>query len=458
MKPEIPIKKNEHYNMKIDDIGNSGEGIGKLMGFTIFVEGALPEDEIEVRIIKIKKSFAFGKLMKIITPSPHRIAPPCDYAKRCGGCQLQHLSYDAQLALKTKRVKDALQRIGGLINPNVKDCIGMETPFFYRNKAQLPVSKNSDAVEIGFYAHHSHSIVDIQSCMLQHKNTTEIIRIVREFLNEFNISVYNEETHEGIVRHILTKMGFSSGEIMVSIVINQNRLPHVQKLVDKLIPIKGMTSISININKEKSNVILGKKTDILWGRGYITDTIGTVKFEISPLSFFQVNPVQAKLLYDKALAFANLSGDETVLDIYCGIGTISLLFAQKAKKVVGIEMVPEAVEDAKRNAVQNGITNASFLLGQAEYVIPALFEKEGFYADVIVIDPPRKGCENAVLDTMIAMKPKKIVYVSCDVATLARDLKILMENGYEAVEIQPIDQFCHTTHIEVVVSICRKDI
>lgn len=456
MKTLLPVEKNQITTITIEDIGNAGEGIGKKDGFTIFVEGALPGDTVEIKILKVKKSFAYGKLLNIIIPSENRVSAPCPYASQCGGCQLQHLSYPAQLQFKTKKVQNNLERIGNIKDAVVLPAIGMDTPYFYRNKAQFPVSSGKNKIEIGFFAPRSHRIINITHCMLQKEVNDQILAVVRNFLTENKISAYDELNHKGLVRHILTRIGFTTGEIMVCLVLNGNSLPHSDKLIERLKQIKGMTSISINFNQEKTNVILGKQIKLLWGKKSITDFIGPIQFEISPLSFFQVNPVQTHLLYEKALSLAQLTGEETVLDLYCGIGTISLFFAQKAKKVLGIEVVPEAIQDAKKNADLNHINHAEFRAGLVEELIPDLYEKEGFYADIVVVDPPRKGCDSVVLKTLLSMAPPKIIYISCDSATFSRDARFLCENGYLLGEVQPVDQFCHTTHIECVVLMSKK--
>ena len=452
-----PVEKNKDYFMEITDIGNEGEGIGKIDGFTVFVKDALPSEKIKVRITKVNKSFAFGRLMEIIEPSKHRVEPKCPVYKRCGGCSLQHLSYDEQLKFKTKKVKDVLERIGGFENADVNDAIGMENPFHYRNKAQFPVREGKNGVEIGLYAPRSHNVIDIESCLIQHPLNDKIIRLIREFIKEENISVYNETTGKGLIRHIVTRIGYVTKEVLICIVINGKSIPKKERLIKKLSEVEGLKGIVLNINTKNTNVILSRETKVLWGQGFITDYIGDVKFEISINSFYQVNPVQTKVLYSKALELAGLTGNENVFDIYCGIGTISLFLAKKAKKVIGVEIVEQAIEDAKRNAKINGITNAEFIAGSAEEVIPKLYE-EGITADVVVVDPPRKGCDEAVLDTIIKMQPKRVVYVSCDPSTFARDLKALCSNGYEKGTAQPVDQFCHSGHVETVVLLSKGEV
>lgn len=453
---KLPVEKNQTYTMSITDIGTNGEGIGRIDGYTVFVEGALPEEVIKVLIVKTKKQFGYGKLLEILEPSPHRVTPACPVAAKCGGCQLQHLSYEGQLAFKTKKVKDHLERIGGFSGISVGYAKGMEEPWRYRNKAQFPVGGKTVEPEIGFYAKRSHRIIDTPVCMLQNEVNDRIVKIIRAFLAEYEIPLYDETIHRGLVRHILTRIGRRTGEIMVCLVVNGRKLPHCDVLVERLREIEGMTSIVLNVNTDQTNVILGTEVHVLWGKETIRDYIGDVQFEISPLSFYQVNPLQTQVLYQTALDFAELEGNETVLDLYCGIGTISLFFAQKAKHVFGVEIVPEAIADAKRNAALNGMDNADFAVGAAEDVIPRLYEEKGITADVVVVDPPRKGCDSVLLDTIAAISPKKVIYVSCDSATLARDLAYLCPKGYTIEKVQVVDMFPHTVHVETVVSLVRK--
>lgn len=452
---KLPVEKNQTYTMSITDIGTNGEGIGRIDGYTVFVEGALPEEVIKVLIVKTKKHFGYGKLLEILEPSPHRVTPACPVAAKCGGCQLQHLSYEGQLAFKTKKVKDHLERIGGFSGISVGYAKGMEEPWRYRNKAQFPVGGKTGEPEIGFYAKRSHRIIDTPVCMLQNEVNDRIVKIIRAFLAEYEIPLYDETIHRGLVRHILTRIGRRTGEIMVCLVVNGRKLPHCDVLVERLREIEGMTSIVLNVNTDQTNVILGTEVHVLWGKETIRDYIGDVQFEISPLSFYQVNPLQTQVLYQTALDFAELEGNETVLDLYCGIGTISLFFAQKAKHVFGVEIVPEAIADAKRNAALNGMNKADFAVGAAEDVIPRLYEEKGITADVVVVDPPRKGCDSVLLDTIAAISPKKVIYVSCDSATLARDLAYLCPKGYTIEKVQVVDMFPHTVHVETVVLLSK---
>lgn len=459
---KVTLVKNENYQVLIEDMGNDGEGIGHVQGMTVFVKDAVVGDLADVKIVKVKKNIAYGRLMKIITPSPYRVEPVCDKSKRCGGCTMQQVSYEQQLEYKWNKVKNCLQRIGKMENVEAimeKPAYGMDDPFHYRNKAQFPVGRDKNGnVVIGFYAGRSHDIIDTESCVIGAPVNDQIVAIVRSFIEDNHISTYDEETGRGLVRHILIRVGFTTKEIMVCLVTNGNKLPHSEALIDELVKIDGMTSICLNVNMENTNRILGDKCITLWGQSYITDYIGDIKYQISPLSFYQVNPVQTNVLYNKALEYADLSGDETVWDMYCGIGTISLFLAQKAKKVYGVEIVPQAIDDARHNAEINGITNAEFFVGKAEEVVPDIYKKggDGSHADVVVVDPPRKGCDQVLLDTLVHMTPERIVYVSCDPATLARDVKILQEKGYVAQKVAVVDQFCHSGHVETVVKLSLK--
>ena len=458
------VNKNDEVIIDIEDMGSDGEGIGKYQGYTIFVKNAIIGDKIKAKLMKRKKSYGYGRLMEVIEPSPYRVTPKCPIAGKCGGCSIQHLDYEKQLEYKQNKVKNCLERIGGFpveefCKENIMEpIIGMKEPFYYRNKAQFPVGVNKEGkVAIGFYAGRTHSIIDTSHCYIQAPVNDEILQRVRKFIEEYEISVYNEEKQEGLIRHILTRVGFTTGEIMVCLIINGNNLPYKEQFIESLCEIPHMTSISININKEKTNVILGDKVKTLWGKPYITDNIGDIKYQISPLSFYQVNPIQTKVLYETALSYADLHGEETVWDLYCGIGTISLFLAQKAKQVYGVEIVPQAIDDAKKNAEINHITNVEFFVGAAEEILPKKYKEDSICADVIVVDPPRKGCEESLLDTIIQMAPKRMVYVSCDPGTLARDLKYLCKKDYKISKIQAVDQFGHSVHVECVVGMQRKD-
>ena len=535
-------KKNDIVSITIDDIGNDGEGIGKVDGYTLFVKDAVIGDTVEARITKCKKNYGYARVEKVVTPSSFRVEPKCRFHRQCGGCQIQAMSYDRQLAFKQKKVRDNLIRIGGfaedMIDKIMEPIIGMEEPWNYRNKAQYPVGydKNGNLV-VGFYAGRTHDIIANTDCALGAKENREILEAVLDYMSENHVTAYREAVGTGLVRHVLIRTGFSTGQIMVCLVINGKKLPAEDKLVEKLRGLefeksgemdscakdnyaqesmvdKRIVSIAVSVNEERTNVIMGKEIRVLWGSERIEDRLRILKvvedtenvvlkseiaksnaldekvyntsehefsetgehitFQISPLSFYQVNPNQTEKLYSLALEYAGLTGNETVWDLYCGIGTISLFMAKKAKQVYGVEMIPQAIEDAKENARCNGIDNATFYVGKAEEVLPEFYEKSGQmgnigdfettsgtdlkivndsrmrHPDVIVVDPPRKGCDEKCLETMLAMQPDRIVYVSCDSATLARDLKILAEGGYELKRVRAVDQFGHSVHVETV--------
>ena len=517
----MSLEKNQEYEITIEDIGNEGEGIGHIDGMAVFVKDAVPGDVARIRIIKAKKNYAYARLMEILIPSVDRVEPICPHARQCGGCSIMQLRYEKQLEWKQSKVLNCLKRIGGIadVESKMEPIIGMGSVCFnesgddlcketdgqennilgdekmsevkesfpairYRNKAQFPVRKDKDGhTVIGFYAGRTHHVIDTDVCYLQAPVNDEIIRRLRSFMKRYQVEPYDEEHHSGLVRHILTRVGKKTGEIMVCVIINGKELigqfplkqegaeplrGHAsgkngkyanveQELVACLTDIPGMTSISLNVNQDKTNRILGIHCRTIWGRDTITDYIGNVKYQINPLSFYQVNPEQTEKLYRKALEYADLHGDETVWDLYCGIGTISLFLAQKAKKVMGVEIIPEAIDDARKNAKMNGFDNVEFFVGKAEEVLPEQYKKYGVYADVIVVDPPRKGCDEVALDTMITMAPKKIVYVSCDPATLARDVKVLVAAGYEVEKVCAVDQFGHSGHVEVATLLTRSE-
>ena len=505
----MEYKKNDIVTLTIEDIGTEGEGIGKIDGFTLFVKDAVVGDRIEAKILKAKKNYAYARLEKLLTPSHYRTEPRCPYHRQCGGCQIQALSYEKQLEFKQKKVRDNLLRIGGFSDETIDRCmepiVGMEEPYHYRNKAQYPVGTDKDGrIITGFYAGRTHSIIANTECYLGVKENKRILELIVEYMEENHVTAYDEESGRGLVRHVLLRSGFTSGQIMVCLVINQKPtgskkkasefLPNQQALIERLAAVEGMTSICVSINTEKTNVIMGKEIHVLWGEPTISDVIHVrdmqkegfpltgqeLTFKISPLSFYQVNPIQTEKLYSLALEYAHLTGQETVWDLYCGIGTISLFLANRAKQVYGVEIVPQAIADAKENAKRNNITNAEFFVGKAEEALPEFYKKmsgasdpiaqknamenqgidrddstqpaaaDMLHPDVIVVDPPRKGCDEACLDTMLKMQPERIVYVSCDSATMARDVKILCEGGYELKKVRPVDQFGHTVHVETV--------
>ena len=448
---QIPVVKNRDYEIKIDNLGMNGEGVGRIDGYTIFVSGALPGETVRIKVVKVERNYGFGKQLEVLIPSKDRVKPKCRFSGRCGGCQLQHMSYGLQLDFKKQMVKDALERIGGIDDPVIYDTIGMEDPWGYRNKMQFPVGLQKDKLAIGFYAPRSHNIIDIDSCHIQHEINDQIVQIVRNYTDNSGVVPYDELTHRGFIRHVVSKTGFQSGEVMVVIVTNGTNLPHKKELIEALRKgVPGIVSIVQNINPKKTNTVLGNKNIVLWGKDHIIDFIGDIKFKISPLSFYQVNPIQTAVLYNKAVEFAGLTGEEVVIDAYCGIGTISLFMAKRARKVYGIETIPQAVEDARINALENNISNVEFIAGEAETVVPDMIGR-GLQIDVAVVDPPRKGCDSKLLDALVKAKPKRIVYVSCNPATLARDLKYLSEKAYKVVEVQPVDMFPQTSHTESII-------
>ncbi len=476
----MSYSKNDCVELTIEDIGVSGEGIGKVDGYTLFVKDTVIGDVVRVKIMKAKKNYGYARLMDIIKPSKDRVEPACPIARQCGGCQIQAMNYNAQLKYKQKLVKDNLLRISGLtegVDYEMCEILGMDTPFRYRNKAQYPVGEDKDGnIVMGFYAGHTHSIIACpdDDCMLGHRDNAFILNAVKEWMKEYRVRAYNENIHKGTVRHVLVRTGYHTDEVMVCLVTKKMlRKEAADGLVKAIQKLKlNVASLVVNINKEDTNVILGKECITLYGRPYIEDYIGDIKFQISPLSFYQVNPKQTEVLYNKALEFAGLKGNESVWDMYCGIGTISLFLAKKAGKVYGVEIVPQAIEDAKNNAKINNIDNAEFFVGKAEEVVPAFYKKQtGVQSDndstdskeydmtrpdVVVVDPPRKGCDKKLLDTIVSMTPDRIVYVSCDSATLARDLKLLVEYGYKVEKVQPVDQFGNTVHVEMVVKLSLK--
>lgn len=465
------MQKNDTAVVEITDIGVNGEGIGKVDGYTLFIKDAVIGDTVEAKVMKAKKNYGYARLMKVLEASPDRVTPRCAFARKCGGCQIQEMSYERQLAFKAQKVRGSLERIGGfspeLLDRVMEPALGMDEPFGYRNKAQFPFGTDKEGNPVtGFYAGRTHDIIANTECALGVPVNREILEIILDFMKKNKIPSYDEKNGKGLIRHALIRYGFTTREIMVCLVLNGRELPHAEELVSELAKIPGMTSITISPNMRQTNVIMGDSFEVLWGSGYITDYIGGVKYRISPLSFYQVNPVQTENLYSLALEYADLKGNETVWDLYCGIGTISLFLAQKAEKVYGVEIIPQAIDDARENAKINGIENVEFFVGKAEEVLPSWYQEHaasgtasgssGARADVVVVDPPRKGCDAALLDTIVEMAPERIVYVSCDPATLARDLKVLCEKGYELVRGRAVDMFPETVHVETVVLLSHK--
>lgn len=509
------LEKNQEYEIVIEDMGNEGEGIGHIDGMAVFVKDAVVGDVARIRIVKGKKQYAYGRLVEVITPSKYRVNPICPLARKCGGCSIMQVEYARQLQWKQDKVMNCLKRIGGIadVEQRMERIVGMERmgeedfpAIRYRNKAQFPVQKGKDGKPvIGFYAGRTHSVMDTDVCYLQDNVNDALIPRVRAFIEEYQVEPYDEGTHTGLMRHILTRVGRKTGEVMVCLILNGEELigradgwrgnedvgmtvkksKHTssklaaeqgskvlsgmtdrqsangyrnveREFVKYIQDIPGMTSISINVNRERTNRILGDTCRTIWGQDTITDYIGNVKYQISPLSFYQVNPEQTEMLYAKALEYADLHGDELVWDLYCGIGTISLFLAKQARQVYGVEIIPAAIEDARRNAQMNGIKNVEFFVGKAEEVLPEQYARTGERADVIVVDPPRKGCDPAAIQTMLRMAPDRIVYVSCDPATLARDVKLLVAAGYEVGKVCPLDVFGHSAHVETVVKLSLK--
>ena len=467
-KNENQMQKNQTVITEITDIGVNGEGIGKVDGYTLFIKDAVIGDQVEVKVTKARKNYGYARLMKILSPSPDRVNARCAFARQCGGCQIQEMSYEKQLEFKARKVRGNLERIGGfppeLLDRVMEPAVGMDQPFGYRNKAQFPFGTDKEGRPVtGFYAGRTHSIIANTDCALGVPVNREILKIILTYMEENHVPSYDEKTGTGVIRHALIRFGFTTKEIMVCLVINSRKLPYEEHLVEKLRAIEGMTSISVSPNMEQTNVIMGSTFRVLWGKEYITDYIGSVKYQISPLSFYQVNPVQTEKLYSLALEYADLQGGESVWDLYCGIGTISLFLAQKAGQVYGVEIVPQAIIDARKNAQINGIENAEFFVGKAEEVLPDYYDRykkehggERARADVIVVDPPRKGCDEALLETVVKMAPERVVYVSCDSATLARDMKYLCGNGYEVRKVRAVDMFPMTVHVETVVLLSHK--
>ncbi|WP_370875981.1 23S rRNA (uracil(1939)-C(5))-methyltransferase RlmD [Evansella vedderi] len=453
MAEKAPVYKNQLIELTFEDLTHDGAGVAKLQGYPIFVQRALPGETGDVKITKVKKNYAFGRLLNITEESKDRVEAPCPIFKQCGGCQLQHLSYPGQLKHKEKHVRDVLERIGGLTNVTVHPTLGMEDPWNYRNKAQVPFGEEEGGLIAGFYAERSHKIIDMERCMIQHEANDDVVQLIKSIAQKYGIRGYDDKAHKGTLRHVVTRYGKVTNELMVVLVTKGKELPNkknvIQEICDTLPNVK---SIVQNINPKRTNVIFGDETVVLWGEEVIYDYIGDIKFAISARSFYQVNPEQTKVLYDKALEYCKLTGKETVIDAYCGIGTISLFLAQKAKHVYGVEIVPEAIVDAKKNAQINGMDNVDFAVGEAEKVIPWWYA-QGIHADVMVVDPPRKGCDESLLETIVKMKPCRLVYVSCNPSTLARDLKYLEQQGFTTKQVQPVDMFPMTAHVECVAEV-----
>lgn len=450
-KQKAPVQKNQTVTLQFEDLTHEGSGVAKLDGYPIFVPLGLPGERADVRVVKVNKRFAFGKLIHLHEKSEYRVDPPCNVFHKCGGCQLQHMTYEMQLEMKRNQVKNVMQKVAHLPDVPVHPVLGMEEPWRYRNKIQIPVGEKNGELITGFYQQRSHRIIDdMETCVIQDELGDKIVEAVRQIGTDLGIRAYDEQAHRGELRHIIVRTAYTTKEAMLVLVTRTKKLTKQAEIMERVTKeFPEITSIIHNVNSEKTNVILGKKSRTIYGADYIYDKIGDLEFAISAQSFYQVNPTQTKVLYDKALEYANVDKNDVVIDAYCGIGTISLFLAQKAKKVYGVEIVPEAIDDAKKNAKHNQMDNVEFVVGEAEKVMP-WWTKQGLRPDVIVVDPPRKGCDASLLEAMIAMEPERIVYVSCNPSTLARDLRILDDGGYQTKEVQPVDMFSQTSHVECV--------
>lgn len=458
----VPVSVGQTVACDVFGLTHDGEGVARVEGYTLFVRGALPAERVMAEVVSVGKSFGRARLVRVVEASPDRVAPPCAIYDACGGCQLQHLSYEGQLKWKRQHVISSLERIGKLKVAGddgdgviVHPVIGMDEPWRYRNKAQVPIASGEAGLIGGFYEQGSNVVVDMDECLITQEENESLVRAVKAAARELGISAYNRATGRGLLRHVVVRHASSTGQRMVVLVTNGLDIPHVDEwigLIREEVP--GLVSVCQNVNTLATPVVMGDVTRVLWGEEVIYDEIGGIRFAISPRSFFQVNPVQTERLYRSAVEYAALTGDEVVVDAYCGIGTITLFLAQYARRVYGVEIIPEAIEDARRNALLNGIRNAEFEVGAAEVVMPQ-WQAQGVSPDVIVVDPPRKGCDPALIRTMLELQPERIVYVSCDPATLARDLRLLEDGGYRTVEVQPVDMFPHSGHVECVVSVHR---
>ncbi|MBC1892841.1 23S rRNA (uracil(1939)-C(5))-methyltransferase RlmD [Listeria booriae] len=451
-----PVKKNDCLDVVFEDLTHDGNAVAKIDGYPIFVPQGLPDEIAQIKVLKTNKNYGFGKIIELTKESADRVTPPCLVYSQCGGCQLQHLSYDGQLRMKQKQVAQVMKRIGKQ-DVEVLPTLGMENPWNYRNKAQVPVGFVNGRLVAGFYQQRSHQIIDMNTCLIQQEENNEVIQTARAIFAKYHVEPYDETTRKGVLRHLMTRFATTTGELMLVIVTTKLNFPNKAEILAELQQeIPELTSLVQNVNTANTNVIFGEQTVVLAGREYIMDTIHGISFAISARSFYQVNPEQTEILYAEALKLAGLTGEETVIDAYCGIGSISLCLAKEAKHVYGVEIVPQAIEDARANAKLNKMDNVTFAVGKAEEVIPDWF-KQGIKADVLVVDPPRKGCDDALLQTILKMKPKRVVYVSCNPATLARDMLVLTEGGYEAKMVQPVDMFPQTTHVECVTVLERKN-
>lgn len=452
------VNRKDRLNVYVEDLTHDGSGVAKVEGYPLFIPGALPEEEVEIEVTKTMKRYGFAKLLQVKKPSVDRVDPPCHVFPECGGCQLQHLSYEGQLLRKQKTVRDVMDRIAKLPDVPVHPVKGMTDPWRYRNKSQIPFGQQNGEVVSGFFRSRTHHIVDTDVCIIQTEEADELMTKLKHEMDALGVKPYDEITHSGMLRHLILRKGWATGEIMVVLVTRNKKFPQkeaVIELIKSVIP--NVTSIMQNVNMKKTNVIFGEETILLYGKPFIVDKIDDLEFEISARSFYQINSEQTNVLYKQALDYAGLTGEESVIDAYCGIGTISLFLAREAKEVYGVEIVPQAIEDAKRNAALNNIHNAYFEAGPSEVVIPNWY-REGKRFDVLVVDPPRKGCDEKLLNTILEYKPKRIVYVSCNPATLARDLRYLEDGGYRTKEVQPVDMFPQGSHVECVALLQRETI
>ena len=450
------LKKNDVLTGQVVDLTHEGHGVVKIDRYPIFIPNTLIDEKIEYKVIKVKKNFAIGKLIKVITESDARVEPPCIYYYKCGGCQLQHMSYQAQLNMKKEQVVNLFHRKAKFTNTVIKDTVGMEDPWRYRNKSQIPVGLSKDQQPImGFYRQRSHDIIDMESCLIQDQQHQQVMNDLKQLISELNISVYNEKTKKGLLRHLVVRTGHYTNQLMIILVTNGKAFKQAESLVDALVrKYPNVTSIKQNINDAHSNVIMGPQSITLYGEEEIEDQLSEVTFNISDQSFYQINSHQTEKLYQQALDYAQLTGDEIVLDTYCGIGTIAIYMAENARHVYGVEVVPSAINDANQNATKNQLENTTFVCGKAEEVI-LKWKAEGIRPDVVMVDPPRKGCDETFLETILELNPKRIVYISCNPSTQQRDAHILSRQ-YELKEITPVDMFPQTTHIETVALFERK--
>ncbi|WP_367009224.1 23S rRNA (uracil(1939)-C(5))-methyltransferase RlmD [Staphylococcus capitis subsp. urealyticus] len=451
------LKKNEVHTGKVIDLTHEGHGVVKIDRYPVFVPNALIEEEIEYKLIKVKKNFAIGKLLEVKNKSKDRVEPPCVYYYKCGGCQLQHMTYQAQLNMKKEQVVNLFHRKGPFEDTPIQPTLGMEQPWRYRNKSQIPVGKDKDNKAImGFYRQRSHDIIDMDSCLIQDEQHQNIMNYVKQWFNELNMSIYDEKNKRGLMRHLVIRTGYHTDEIMVIFVTNGKKFKNANVLVQKLISeFPNITSIKQNINDTHSNVIMGPQSVTLYGEDKIVDELSEVTFNISDQSFYQINSAQTEKLYQRAIDYAQLTGEEIVLDTYCGIGTIGLYMAPQARHVYGVEVVPSAIKDAQENATKNQLNNTTFECGKAEDVILE-WKAQGIKPDVVMVDPPRKGCDETFIKKLLKLNPKRIVYISCNPSTQQRDAQLLSDN-YHLVEITPVDMFPQTTHIETVALFERKE-